>query len=344
MVAHLQSRTRRWLALGMLASVFVPLVGCGRSSTTDASQVEVSTLDQARSELRSYVEDVTQATASRYGVMDDRGNVMDTVKIIAVPEAGGFAGVYHTYRDDTGAFSVHLATLSDLMNWTWRVELASEASQPTIKPALDGGYVVAWEVTRVQEPDINLRFAYYSSWQELLAGAPAKTFDAPLRLSSCGEGTANLYSASSTFLDVGFHFYANCDLDRQARGATDWRSWSATAQGQIDGTILAHGVEGNIGDRDALSFKGFNFTLIEGQVIKNDWLSWRVFLYDDETGEAEPLNIRTRAGSVAFANPTIELVEIDGQKAILVALYLPGEGAEAGQLIYYRTYEPVDPG
>jgi len=108
----------RWVALGMLATVFLHLVGCGRSGTTNSSFPEVSTLDHARSELRSYIENVTQATASRYGVMDDRGNVMDTVKIIAVPEADGFAGVYHTYRDDTRAFDVHLATSSDLMNWT----------------------------------------------------------------------------------------------------------------------------------------------------------------------------------------------------------------------------------
>jgi hypothetical protein len=57
--------------------------------------------------------------------------------------------------------------------------------------------------------------------------------------------------------------------------------------------------------------------------------------------------MRTHAGSVAFANPTIEQIEIGGQKVILVALFLPGEGArgaEAGQPIYYRTYEPVGPG
>jgi hypothetical protein len=35
---------------------------------------------------------------------------------------------------------------------------------------------------------------------------------------------------------------------------------------------------------------------------------------------------------------------IDGRHAILVTLFVPGEGArgaEAGELIYYRTYGPV---
>jgi hypothetical protein len=331
------------VVLGMLVAVSLPLVGCRRSGTTNSSFPEVSTLDHARSELRSYIENVTQATASRYGVMDDQSNVMDTVKIIAVPEAGGYAGVYHTYRSDTGAFDVHLATSSDLMNWTWKVELASKASQPTIKPASDGGYVVAWE----QEPDNHLKFAYYSSWTNLLNGVVSKTLDAPRRLSSCAEGTPNLYSASSTFLDVGFHFNANCELDRQARGTTDWRTWNPVEQPLLDRALLVHGVMGGVGDRDAISFEGFDFTLLEGQVIRDDWRSWRVFLHDDETDGAEQLNIRTHAGSVAFTNPTIEHIEIDGQKAILVTLFIPQEGAEgveAGQLIYYRTYEPVDPG
>ena len=337
------SRTHPWITVGILAAVWGSFVACGRPGTTDPSHVEASTLDQARSELRSLIEDVTQATASSYGVMDDRGNVMDTVKILAVPEAGGFVGVYHTWRDDTGAFYVHLATSSDLVNWTWRVRLASEASQPTIKPASDGGYVVAWE----QEPDNHLKFAYYRSWTDLVAGAASKTLEAPQQLSSCAEGTPNLYSASSTFLDVGFHFYANCDLDRQARGSTDWMSWSAAERPLLDRAVRVHGVMGGVGDRDAISFKGSDFTLIEGQVIKGDWRTWRVFLHAGQTGEAEQLNIRTRAGSSAFTNPTIEQIEIGGQKAILVTLFVPGEGArdaDAGELIYYRTYEPVDPG
>ncbi len=338
----LQSCTYRWVALGMLASVLLSLLGCRRPSTPDLRHAEGTKLEQARSELRSYVEEVTQSTASRYGTKDDRGNVMDAVKIISLPEAGGFAGVYHAFDDTRGAFTIHLATSSDLMNWTWRVELASEASQAAIKPAADGGYVVAWE----QEPHNHLKFAYYSSWANLLNGAASKTFDAPHRLSECAEGTPNLYSASSTLVDAGFHFFANCDLDRQARGTTDWSSWIPAEQPLLDRAVLAHEVMGSVGDRDVLRFMGFNFTLIEGQFIRDDWRSWRIFLHDDETGEAEPLNIRTHAGSVAFTNPTIAPIKIGGQEAILVTLFIPQEGAagsEVGELIYYRSFETADP-
>ena len=58
------------------------------------------------------------------------------------------------------------------------------------------------------------------------------------------------------------------------------------------------------------------------------------------------LNIRTHAGSTAFANPTIGQVEIDGHRVIVVTLFLPQEGArdhESGEVIYYRTI-PVERG
>lgn len=332
------SNLQRATWLGILACAFASLAGC--KNTAVPSDTGITTLDHARSELRSCIEDVTRATAHRYGVKDDRGNVMDTVKIIPVLETGGFAGVYHSYRDDTGAFYVHLATTNDLLNWNWRTELAAEASQPTILAASDGGYVLAWE----QEPENHLKFSYFSSWVNLLEGVSSTTFEAPRQLSDCAEGTPNLYSASSTLVEAGFHFNASCDLDRQARGTTDWSTWSPIERPLLDRAVLMQGVMGGVGDRDVLNFMGFEFTLIEGQLTRDDWRSWRVFLYDDFKVRAEQLDFRTHAGSVAFSNPTIAQIEIGGQQALLVTLFVPQEGAagaEAGELIYYRTCESI---
>jgi len=332
----LADRLLRTAWLGMLACAFASLASC--RNFTVPSDAGSLTVDQARSELRSCIEDVTQATAHRYGTKDNLGNVMDTVKIIPVPETGDFAGVYHSFRDDSGSFHVHLATSNDLMNWIWRTELAADASQPTIQAASDGGYVLAWE----QEPENHLKFAYYSSWVNLLEGVHSKTFEAPRMLSDCAEGTPNLYSASSMLVEAGFHFNASCDLDRQARGTTDWSTWSPIERPLLDRAVLLQGVMGGVGDRDVLNFKGFKFTLIEGQFTRDDWRSWRVFLFDDFKVGAEQLDIRTHAGSVAFSNPTSTQIEIGGQPAILVTLFIPQEGAagaEAGELIYYRTCE-----
>jgi hypothetical protein len=199
---------------------------------------------------------------------------------------------------------------------------------------------VAWE----QEPGNHVKLAYYPSWSDLLTGTASKTFDAPRLLSPCAEGTPNLYEASSTAVDVGFHYYRDCERDREARGTTDWHSWTAEARPTLDAALEADGVMGGIGDRDVIRFRGFDLTLIEGQVVQDYWRTWRVFLYDDQAGDAQQLDFKTDAGSIAFGNPTIAAIEIGGRTAILVTLFLPMEGAggaEAGELIYYRTYGPA---
>ena len=325
----------------VLVAVVGISVGCATPSPTTPSPPAPSTSsapEPATAVLRGYIEDITKATAHRYRLTDDRGNEMDTLKVIAIPEAGGFAGLYHSYRDET--FAVHLATSSDLMDWTWRVRLANQASMPTIKVASDGGYVVAWE----QEPLNHLKVAHYRSWDDLRNGTASRSFEVPWRLSTCAEGTPNLYSASSTFVDVGFHFYDGCIVDRQARGSTDWTTWTAARQPVLEGAVRIHGVEGGVGDRDVIDFQGATLTMIEAQVVNEDWRTWRVFLHDAATGKAEQLEFRTHAYSTAFTNPTIDEVEIDGRRALVVTLFVPQEGAagdEAGQLIYYRILEPV---
>ena len=330
--------SRRW-ATTRLSVLVVPVVlvavGCaGPRPSGSRPDDAAAAVERSRTRLLTSIEDVAGSTAHRYGVTDDLGHEMDTVKIIAIPESGGFVGLSHSFHD--GTYDVNLATSTDLMTWTWRVRLATRASMPTIKPASDGGYAVAWE----QEPDNHLRFSYYPSWDALLRGAPTKSLDAPQRLSGCAEGTPNLYAASSTALDVGFHFFDRCELDRQARGATDWTTWDPAPRPTIENAVRANRVTGGVGDRDVIRFGDADLTLVEGQVVKDDWRSWRIFLYDEVTGRAEPVDFHTDAMSFAFTNPTIERITIGGREAVLVSLFIPGEGAlggEAGELIYYRT-------
>ena len=65
------------------------------------------TATTARTEFRGLIEDVTAATAYRYGATDDRGHVMDTAKIAWIPEAGAFAAVYHFRLRCSQALDVH---------------------------------------------------------------------------------------------------------------------------------------------------------------------------------------------------------------------------------------------
>ena len=301
--------------------------------------------DAARAELRGYIENVTQANGRRYGTTDNSGHSMDTAKIIANPNVSGqFIAVFHTYFN--GVPKVNLATSTDLLNWTWVRELAGSgnggASQPTIK-ASGTGFVMGWEQENVGGGGNHVKLVYFSSWANLQNGVVSKSYDAPMVFSTCANGTPNLYSASSTSCDVGFHYFKNCDVDRQARATCNWSSWNATKQTGLDNAILYWGIQGNIGDRDGKArFRGYDFGMIEGQYTKNDFGSWRCFLYDYQTGNADQLSIHTDGGSVAFGNPTIELVTFNGQSAVVIGLFMFSEGVRggdpAGELIYYRYY------
>ena len=103
--------------------------------------------------------------------------------------------------------------------------------------------------------------------------------------------------------------------------------------------LLFWGVQGNIGDRDNFVYDGYNFGVIEGQFTQGNFGTWRTFIYDYQTGNAEQLYIATHNGSTAFANPTVTIMNINGVPAMVVTLFVPSEGAangEAGELMYYR--------
>jgi hypothetical protein len=267
---------------------------------------------------------------------------MDTAKIIEDPD-GGYVAIYHSHID--GAFRVSIATSTDLLDWTFEQELGVDASQPTLLALPDGGFVVAWE----QEPSNHLAFRYYGSRADLMDGMVSRSFDAPRTLSNCAEGTPNIYSVAMSpdidhsIIDVGAHYYSNCDRDLQQRGTlNNFESWDAEAQNELNAALMQLGVEGSIGDRDAVLYEGYLYGLIEGQFARGDWATWRPFLYDYQTGDVEQLNIVTHGGSTAFTNPTItNLRTSDGENALVVTLFVPNEGAapgESGELIYYKTY------
>ena len=316
----------------------------GLSATQTASPVSLAGApsDVARGKLRAMITNVKGAAMRRYDAHDNAGHSLDCIKIIANPYVSGqFIGVSHAGFN--GVLKVNLAVSTDLVNWTWVRELAGsnngQASQPTIAVASDGGFVVAWE----QEPNNHIKVVYFNNWTNLQAGIVAKSYDCPRLLSTCAEGTPNIYSASSTRCDIGHHYYANCTVDRQARGTlTNFNTWTTSKQSNVDNAMLYWGVKGNIGDRDGYTnYMGYNFGVFEGQYTAGDWASWRTFLYDYQTGNADTTIIKTDGGSVAFANPTITKTQLNGQNIMLVTLFIPSEGAgprEAGELIYYNKY------
>lgn len=343
-------RPARPLFVTFALSTIVGVTACIGQSTPDAAHSP--TISEVRAELLEYVSDVPNATGYRYSATDDQGRPIGPIKIIQVAETGEYAGVYHWGSVESG-FHVALGTSTNLLDWTWRRDLASFASQPTITAASDGGYVVAWE----SDLDPHVRLNYFPTWQDLLAGRASKEFDAQRQLSDCAEGTPNLYSANSTEVDFGFHFFAGCEVDRQARATSDWSTWEALEQPLLDRAVLFQGYRGSVGDRDVITFRGYEYTFLEGQFTPGDWGSFRVLLYDEETGLADRISfpaappappsvhvfIHTHQGSYSFSNMTVSQVEFGGQQALVVSLFIHrGPEKETGELIFYRLLPERD--
>lgn len=302
------------------------------------------------SELIGLIGDVPAATY-RYGIRDDLGRTMDTLKVIE-SQAGGYLAVYHV---GTGhGYEVHLATSTDLLNWKHQALLDDPASQPTIASTPDGGFLVVVEAGGDGHPAW-LRFKYYPSLERLLVADATRVFDAPHTVTPPGrlaEGTPNVYQVTfepdidhSTIV-AGFHYLRafpllrRGDVDRQALGnLVNFQHWTTQREPQLDAALKAWKVSGNIGGREHLTWRGHPYTLIEGQFTKHRWESWRIYLYDPAAGAAYPVPIHTHGGSGAFANPTATILTApSGAPALLVTLYLFSDGAapgEAGPLLYY---------
>jgi hypothetical protein len=338
---------RPWRAIRLLVTLVAAAALAATLPATSASAAGAPS-DTARAQVRSMIENVTQADARRYQAADNTGRTMDSAKIIQ-DSTGGYLAVYHTMRAD-GRFHTSIATSTDLMNWTFVHDFGPGSSQPTIVQTSDGGYVMAWE----QDPNNHVAVRYFAGRADLLAGNAARSFDAPDTLSGCAQGTPNIYSVTlspdidHSTIDIGGHYFDNCTVDREMRATlTDFTSWSATPQPNFDNALLYWGVQGNIGDRDAFTFGGYPFGVIEGQYTPGDFGSWRTFVYDYSTGNADTTSIRTDGGSTAFANPHLTVLRApNGRPAVFVSLFLPSEGAapgESGELLYYRTYAPTGP-
>ncbi|KAJ6476488.1 hypothetical protein C8R47DRAFT_1323611 [Mycena vitilis] len=290
--------------------------------------------DSTRAQLLGLILDVNAAQSAVYGAKDDQGHTMDTAKIIQAPEGDYFA-VYHSLRAD-GRFHSSIATSTDLASFRFVADFGAGSSQPTIFSVGDGSYVVAWE----QDPANHIAVRYFSDREHLLAATPTRAFDTPMTLSACAEGTPSIYSATlSPDID-----HSSIDIvDRQQRGIlTNFTHWVTAPVPEVDNAILHWGARGNIGGRDPIVFEQFTFQLMEGAFAYGDFGSFRTFVYDFATGNAERVNVTTKAGSTAFANPSISRVlSPQGRNALAVGLFLPNEGAavgEGGQLIYYREY------
>lgn len=298
---------------------------------------------------RDALELVTMADGHRYGARDHMGRSMDTLKVLRRP-GSGYLGVYHTAV--RGTFGVHVATSPDLRAWRHRATLATHASQPTVARRPGGGYLVAYEKDRGCRGGNNcLAFRRYASTRRLLRGGQlgrertiGRTF------SRCAEGTPNFFRVTAKAFELGFHYFRECRVDRQARGTYDLATgrWRPRALPSVDMKLLAAGADplGNIGDRDAALYAPARGRRAVYEAMTGPraagFGAWRCFA--EEAGAFRELRVRTHGGSTACANPTVTNARLpDGRAGLIVTYFIPVEGAapgEAGTLVFWRGYEP----
>ncbi|WP_372352017.1 hypothetical protein [Streptomyces sp. KL116D] len=289
----------------------------------------------ATARFASLAADVTEADGHHYAATDDTGRTMDAAQIVQHAD-GTYLAVYHTMLAD-GRFHSAVATSTDLAHWQRRHDFGPGSSQPALAADDRGGYVLAYE----KDPDNHIAVRGYADLAALLTGRAADAFDAPRTLSACAEGTPAITAAHGDTVELTGHYRADCDTDRQLVATlTDFTTWHAAAAPRVDRAVEAYGNSGNIGDRAPLDLAGRRMVLIEGQRWRDDFGSWATYAYDPVTGRADRLALRTHGGSTAFANPSATLItDPDGHPALLVSLFVPGEGAapgEKGQLVYWR--------
>jgi hypothetical protein len=226
----------------------------------------------AREALASIVERVDHTTAYRYRAKDDRGALLDGLKVLQVD--GTNLGLYHAPAKD-GRFNVYVATSDDLITWTRRSTIDVGASQPTIALLPSGGLVVAYEkVSLIELGDltsltdrlesvvgpilnspkdrIRIRFRYYRTVDALLHGQFAREFTAPRRLSPTAEGTPSITNVklkrgllSRSKIEIGMHYFADLDgngtpdADRLATAVlSGFNTWQARAAPAQDESLL----------------------------------------------------------------------------------------------------------
>jgi hypothetical protein len=311
----------------------------------------------ASPELVGLLQDVRGSEGRRYGTADTQGVGMDTAKVIPGPSDGGYLAVYHHLIGST--FNVRVATSTDLLGWEYAATLETGASQPTIAKLSDGGYLVAYEKSGgggyCGGSGSCLAFEHFPSLAALLNGQADRSVAVPRTLSSCNEGTPNIYAATlnpdldHSIINVGFHYFRSCDVDRQAIGTlTNFSSWKTQVDTNLNSRFTNLGtIGGNVGDRDAFLYQGRPYSLVEAQSTKHNFATWRPYLFDRTANTLTRLTLTTDKGtSTSFGNPTYTELKLPGGRWGFVATqFIFSEGAapgEAGPLFYYRSF-PTQP-
>ena len=318
--------------------------------------------------------DVTTSLSHRYNMQDNTGHQLGVVHVDAIKGDKGpwgghsYIGVYHVHVNNE--FEVRLASSPDMMSWTYRRTLVSNADMPylfRVDAGTDGWLMLTHEqwMTPGSGAPSRLGFKLYYNEAALLAGNHFNSYNAPLTVGhhSSIEGTPCIYAANRRMhhglvvvdADIGFHFNNKHGIDQVGQGrlesfgpTTLQPSWGGTSRADnYDQLFIDKGAVGNIGQRAPGVIHGTHISLQEaniGPMPPTIWKDWRVWLYYFGSGEGdvpggaggahvEVVPVKTHAGSTAFGNPSWHHVPCPGSggNCVFVSYFIFGEGAKPGE-------------
>ncbi len=359
-------------ALRLTVALALTLALAGSASAAPSAQQR----GDARQLLREVLDGPgITSTKDRFAALDNRGKELGTLKVL--PVVGSYVGIYHSPAN--GQYNVNVATSTDLMHWKFSAVLDFDASHATIQMLPGGNFLIVYEKYAIGDlfdrPQlitdldplynplnrIRLKFRYYRSLGDLLAGNWDRQFTATRRLSKISEGTPHVISArlpggklAGSRIKIGLHYLKSLrkrpDSDRLATGVLkNFGRFVPRAEPKMDhrflrARLLHNGFTsppaGSLGDRDEIYVNGVRLLVQEAEYVPRDWSTWRPFIVDPVRRTAVPIEVKTPRGSRSFGSPTVtELMSPAGRRAIFVSMFVFTEGAgrdEAGELIYYK--------
>lgn len=227
-----------------------------------------------------------------YHLQDKQHVQMDTAQVIQEPgKDAGYLAVYNQVH------RLLLASSEDLVNWEQIRVLSFTATNPTIVEAPDGGVIIGFEKwdNEYDGGYSQISLQYYQTFEDLVAGnPPAKLVDLPRKLSSCNEGTPNIYSISflpdvnHSVIEVGFHYHLSeaigtclvSQADREGKGILrnfNQKLWTPHPDNSLN-QLCEKAKLYACGGRDSFGYNGREFTLVEGWMIAGDWSTWRIYI------------------------------------------------------------------
>lgn len=288
---------------------------------------------------------IDTANTKAFGLKDNEGNSMDCLKILKMSEAS-YLGIYHTNRGD-GRFDLHIGESNgDLSTWNKIVQIGSRSHQGEIQK-MGNGFVVLNEESDLSIERNHIRVRYYNDRESLFRNEPSH--DVPLERkfsedleNGTNNGTPSIISIEgdspeNSSIFMGFHYYKDLQVDRQAYGVLknfDGSEWTAWKNEIANRSVKALGFAGNIGGRQMFEWDDRKLTVLEARV-NNDWNTWMLLVGNGMF--FTKLRPQTLCGASAFANPGVAKVS---DHKYVATCFIPNEAAgrcAANEMLY--TFE-----